>query len=177
MTPEFRHVLYLWRKPAWTESTAPEDAKKRDEWERTSIPLQLQMLFATMQAGRRGAASTTALTKSFGWDRAEAFQQHDIQELSRVLFDALEVEMAATAHSHVMPNLFRGVQRDYVRCTQCGFTRERKDLVLDLALVVKAEGKAHFMGTLEEALGNFVQQELLAVRATPHFSHPCRVPL
>lgn len=42
------------------------------------------------------AVETTDLTKSFGWERADAFRQHDVQELLRVLFDALEQEWKNT---------------------------------------------------------------------------------
>lgn len=34
---------------------------------------------------------TRELTKSFGWTENDSFQQHDIQELLRVLFEALEI--------------------------------------------------------------------------------------
>jgi hypothetical protein len=37
--------------------------------------------------------STKALTSSFGWNTADAFQQHDVQELNRILCDKLETKM------------------------------------------------------------------------------------
>jgi hypothetical protein len=37
--------------------------------------------------------STKDLTKSFGWDTYEAFMQHDVQELNRVLCEKLEDKM------------------------------------------------------------------------------------
>jgi ubiquitin carboxyl-terminal hydrolase 7 len=36
---------------------------------------------------------TTELTKSFGWDSLEAFNQHDVQEFNRVLQENLESKM------------------------------------------------------------------------------------
>lgn len=33
---------------------------------------------------------TKGLTKSFGWESADSFDQHDIQEFCSVLFDAIE---------------------------------------------------------------------------------------
>lgn len=62
---------------------------------------------------------TTAITKSFGWDRAESFQQHDVQELLRVLFDALEEEWADTPQASVIQDLYQGELVDYVLCTVC----------------------------------------------------------
>lgn len=37
--------------------------------------------------------STKDLTKSFGWDYQDAFMQHDVQELNRVLVEKLEERM------------------------------------------------------------------------------------
>lgn len=37
--------------------------------------------------------STKDLTQSFGWDSTDAFQQHDVQELNRILCDRLEEKM------------------------------------------------------------------------------------
>ena len=36
---------------------------------------------------------TKELTESFGWNKEQAFQQHDIQELMRLLSDYLEKKM------------------------------------------------------------------------------------
>lgn len=40
--------------------------------------------------GSWAVVETRELTHSFGWTAAESFRQHDVQELCRVLFDALE---------------------------------------------------------------------------------------
>ena len=81
------------------------------------IPRQLQALFARLALTNRGAVDTVALTKSFGWTQSDSFkagvamtrssmssivimrfavQQHDVQELMRVLFTALEEKLSAT---------------------------------------------------------------------------------
>lgn len=39
------------------------------------------------------SVSTKDLTKSFGWGTYDAFMQHDVQELNRVLCDKLEEKM------------------------------------------------------------------------------------
>jgi ubiquitin carboxyl-terminal hydrolase 7 len=74
MTPEFRAGLYRF-------NTTKDKA---------AIPFELQRLFAKLHRKEKQAISTRALTKSFGWDRSDSFTQHDVQELCRVLFDALE---------------------------------------------------------------------------------------
>lgn len=79
-TPEFRLALYKWSYD-----------KQKDPTEDRCIPLQLQGLFARLQMGEQSVVDTVKLTKSFGWQGHEAFEQQDVQELLRVLFDALEV--------------------------------------------------------------------------------------
>ncbi len=55
----------------------------------------------------RSAVSTKELTKSFGWTSYDAFMQHDVQELNRVLCEKLEDKMKVAAGSwvqlHVWP--------------------------------------------------------------------------
>ena len=57
------------------------------------------------------AVSTKDLTRSFGWDTYEAFMQHDVQELSRVLCEKLEEKMKARARARraCFPVDFMGV--------------------------------------------------------------------
>ena len=54
------------------------------------IPYQLQKLFANLQISRNSYVGTKALTKSFHWTSSESFQQQDVQEFCRVLFDAID---------------------------------------------------------------------------------------
>lgn len=57
-----------------------------------SIALALQSLFYKLQYSDNSVA-TKDLTKSFGWDTYDAFLQHDVQELNRVLCEKLEEKM------------------------------------------------------------------------------------
>jgi len=76
----------------------PEFANAIAEWEYESrhgnkeqcLPYQFQVLFAQMSHSRRNAVSTKAFTKSCGFGQSDVFQQHDVQELCRILFDAIE---------------------------------------------------------------------------------------
>ena len=79
MTPDFRRAVFKWKY----------DPVKDGE-EEHCIPLQLQKLFGYLQLSSMKAVDTVALTKSFGWEGSEVFQQQDVQELMRVMFDALE---------------------------------------------------------------------------------------
>ena len=53
-----------------------------------SIPFQLQRLFLALQTSKKRAVETTDITKSFGWDSSEAWQQHDIQVLRITKFES-----------------------------------------------------------------------------------------
>ena len=78
------------RRRADAAAAAAAAARARD-----SIPFQLQALFARMQLGRARACSTTGLTAAFQWERQAGLQQHDVQELCRLLFDAPNARRAA----------------------------------------------------------------------------------
>lgn len=66
-------------------------------------------IFVSIQTSHRTAVETTELTKSFGWDSNEAWQQHDIQELCRVMFDALEQVFKGTNQADLIDRLYQGV--------------------------------------------------------------------
>ena len=56
------------------------------------------------------------MTNSFGWKESDAFTQHDVQELCRVLFDALEKVFKGTEQETLINDLYQGEMKDYVRC-------------------------------------------------------------
>lgn len=150
MTPEFRRLLYMWEYERGADGEA-EDC----------IPLQLQTLFGQLQLSSERAVSTTALTASFGWSGRDAFQQHDVQELARVLFDALERALAGTPKQALMQNLFKGALCDYLQCKGCRRERRRDDTILDLSLVIKPWGSERAVASIEEALEEFVKPEVI----------------
>lgn len=144
MTPEFRKTLYQWRYVEEKEGPAED-----------SIPYQLQSLFAHLQMSKRGFVETTGLTKSFGWSAHDAFEQHDIQELNRVLFDALEKSFKDTPQENFINELYQGILLDKLRCQKCKKDRVREDKYLDIPLVIRN------ISSLEKALDLFVEPELL----------------
>lgn len=149
MTPEFRNALYRWE----FDGTEQDAAK--------SIPFQLQKLFLLLQTSSRPAIGTTDLTTSFGWDSSEAWQQHDVQELCRVMFDALEHKFKKTNQSNLITQLYEGKLKDYVQCLECGSESAREDTFLDVPLVVRPFGSSQAYGSVEEALRAFVTPETL----------------
>ncbi|XP_017048524.1 ubiquitin carboxyl-terminal hydrolase 47 [Drosophila ficusphila] len=147
MTPEFRNALYRW------EFDNDNEAK--------NIPYQLQKLFLNLQTSPKPAVETTDLTRSFGWDSTEAWQQHDIQELCRVMFDALEHKFKNTKQANLISNLYEGKMNDYVKCLECNTEKTREDTFLDIPLPVRPFGSSSAYGSIEEALRAFVQPETL----------------
>jgi hypothetical protein len=160
MTPEFRHAIYNWsfddcveaeweRRSAPKEGVAAEQAvtpgkvepKNIEEFkaqrEKKSIPRQLQKLFAHLQLSDSRAIDTKSLTKSFGWTDADAFTQHDVQELCRVLFDALEKAFKGTKQENLINQLYEGTMKDYVKCMECGYESARSDKYLDIPCVIR----------------------------------------
>ncbi|XP_067012676.1 ubiquitin carboxyl-terminal hydrolase 47 isoform X2 [Anabrus simplex] len=149
MTPEFRNALYKWE----FDGSETEQIK--------SIPYQLQKLFLNLQTSNKSAVETTELTRSFGWDSSEAWQQHDIQELCRVMFDALEHKFKRTDQADLISRLYEGKMIDYVKCLECGTEKYREDTFLDIPLPVRPFGSSVAYGSVKEALRAFVQPETL----------------
>ncbi|XP_028914992.1 ubiquitin carboxyl-terminal hydrolase 47 isoform X3 [Ornithorhynchus anatinus] len=149
MTPEFRNALYKW------------EFEEAEEDPVTSIPYQLQRLFVLLQNSKKRAIETTDVTRSFGWDSSEAWQQHDVQELCRVMFDALEQKWKQTEQADLINQLYQGKLKDYVRCLECGYEGWRIDTYLDIPLVIRPYGSSQAFASVEEALHAFIQPEIL----------------
>ncbi|ETO10188.1 hypothetical protein RFI_27185, partial [Reticulomyxa filosa] len=162
MTPEFRHAIFHWtyRPPPDyqqmeefmhllnNEETATSNKNKNENENNTvgnyfnsfddppeyCIPYQLQCLFGRLKLSSRGATSTKPLTNSFHWDSYEHFQQQDVQELMRVLFDAVDRTFARVGQVNFLNKLCRGTLLDYLDCQDCHSEKYREDSFLDLSL-------------------------------------------
>jgi hypothetical protein len=55
-----------------------------------------------MQENDIRQTSTEELTKAFGWENNEHREQHDVHELNRILFDALEQCFSGTDYDSVI---------------------------------------------------------------------------
>ena len=150
MTPEFRIAIYKWKYD-------PE----KDGNPEMCIPLQLQKIFALLQLSTQNAISTVALTKSFGWDSNEVFQQQDVQELSRKLFEALEDAFKGTDEEKVIDELFSGELIDYIKCIDIDHESEKRDKFLDFSLAIKPFDSDIIMHSLNECIESYLKPELL----------------
>ncbi|KAI6196587.1 hypothetical protein M3Y94_01127100 [Aphelenchoides besseyi] len=144
MIPEFRNVIFkIERKPS-----------ARD------IQFQLQKLFVQLQTSDKCSLPTVDLTSSFGWEN-EGLYQHDVQELFRLMIEAIEKKWANTEHKGCIENLYKGDIVDYVKCMRCKTVKPKNDMFLDLSLAVKSDGAFLPHKSLEEAISAFTKPEML----------------
>ncbi|XP_026195845.1 ubiquitin carboxyl-terminal hydrolase 40 isoform X2 [Anabas testudineus] len=150
-TPEFREELF---RLGPEELGCLEDKEKPGSKVRV-IPLELQRLFARLLLVDQQSASTADLTDSFGWNSSEGTNQHDVQELNRILFSALEHSLVGTSGSTFIQQLYHGTIVNSIVCKECGNVSQRQEDFLDLTVCVCG------VSSLEEALWNmFVEEEL-----------------
>ncbi|ODQ66799.1 hypothetical protein NADFUDRAFT_50704 [Nadsonia fulvescens var. elongata DSM 6958] len=139
-TNQFRKVVY--QIP--TETETPNE----------SVVLALQRCFYTLQTANY-PLDTLELTRSFGWDSGDAFTQHDVQELLRVLMDSLETRMKTTAVEGALSDIFVGEMKSYIKCVNVDFESSRKEEYWDIQLNVKG------MKNVEDSFKDYIQVEML----------------
>ncbi|XP_052095912.1 ubiquitin carboxyl-terminal hydrolase 40-like isoform X2 [Mytilus californianus] len=149
-TPEFRESLF----DLTEHELGSFDSKDIPGKKARVIPLQLQKLFTRLLLSNQQSISTTELTDSFGWNNKEELQQHDVQELNRILFSAVEASLVGTSGKDLINRLYHGTLVNQIICSVCGKVSEREEDYLDLTLTVAGNN------SLEEALcGSFVDME------------------
>ncbi|QLL30224.1 hypothetical protein HG536_0A00410 [Torulaspora globosa] len=124
------------------------------EGKNDNVTLALQRAFYQLQVSNL-PLDTTELTKSFGWDNAEAFTQHDVQELNRILMDRLETRMKGTAVEGELNHLFVGKMKSYIRCINVDYQSVRTEDFWDIQLNVKD------MKDLQTSFQNYIEVELM----------------
>ncbi|SCV02427.1 LAME_0H00298g1_1 [Lachancea meyersii CBS 8951] len=139
-TKLFRKVVY--KIP--TERDSPND----------SVALALQRSFYLMQKSQ-DPLDTLELTRSFGWDTGEAFTQHDVQELNRILMDRLETRMKGTEVESVLNELFVGKMKSYIRCVNVKYESSRVEDFWDIQLNVKN------LKGVQQSFANYVEVEMM----------------
>ncbi|KAI9259633.1 hypothetical protein BDA99DRAFT_513772 [Phascolomyces articulosus] len=119
-----------------------------------SIALSLQRLFYNLQFNN-DSVGTLEVTKSFGWNSADAFMQHDVQEFNRVLQDALEIKMKNTPAEDAIKKLFEGKMKSYIKCIDVDYESSRSEDYYDIQLNVKG------CKNLEESFKDYIAVETL----------------
>ncbi|CAG8667385.1 8986_t:CDS:10, partial [Cetraspora pellucida] len=119
-----------------------------------SISLALQRVFYQLQTSDT-PVGTTELTRSFGWDSLDSFNQHDIQEFNRLLQDNLEGKMKNTEADAAISKLFGGKTKSYVKCVSVDYESSRVEDYYDIQLNVKG------CKTLDDSFMEYIQEETL----------------
>ena len=119
------------------------------------VAFQLAKLFYKMQS-QPEPPRTTELTESFGWTRVMTLEQHDIQELARILLENLETKMKGTADERTIGRLFTGKQGKFIKCRDIDYTSRSVDKFQDIQLRVRE------CSSLVESIESELKKEELA---------------
>ncbi|RKP32671.1 cysteine proteinase [Metschnikowia bicuspidata] len=155
VTGAFRALVYdiptekMDNAPNTNTNTRPVDNKRA-----RSVALAMQRVFAHMQSAT-APVLTLKLTKSFGWDSSDAFTQHDVQELNRILMDTLELATRGSAVENKLNSLFVGAMKSYVKCVDVEYESSRVEPFWDIQLNVRGFQNLH------ESFQYYVEPELL----------------
>eukprot|EP01103_Thecamoeba_quadrilineata_P007295 TRINITY_DN1713_c0_g1_i3.p1 TRINITY_DN1713_c0_g1~~TRINITY_DN1713_c0_g1_i3.p1 ORF type:complete len:815 (-),score=134.84 TRINITY_DN1713_c0_g1_i3:828-3233(-) len=108
------------------------------DWDqsRNSIAKSLQKIFFQLQFKGK-SVSTKKLTESFGWNAQDVITQHDVQELNRLLCDALENQTKGTPVEGEIEKIFRGKQINSINCINIKHESSKTEAYYDLSLNVK----------------------------------------
>lgn len=152
MTPEFREKILQW-----------EFSQTAHGAEKDCIPFQLQKLFSRLQANKFKAEKTSDLTKSFQWHAHEVLEQHDIEELYKVLLTAIDRSLnKSSENAESYSSLFEGNLDSVIKCEECSTESTHVESYTDLALPLTKYSKQYKEATdLEKALLEYLSIELL----------------
>ncbi|EGW32749.1 uncharacterized protein SPAPADRAFT_54773 [Spathaspora passalidarum NRRL Y-27907] len=122
--------------------------------ELSNVALSLQRIFYLLSTSNEPVA-TLELTKSFGWDSSDAFTQHDVQELNRILMDKLETAMKGTKIEGRLNDIFVGKMKSYIKCVNVSYESSRVEDFWDIQLNVRG------FQNLSESFKNYIEIEML----------------
>lgn len=151
-TKSFRKKVY--QIP--TEDEINFDFESYQEYQKQpkTVSLALQRIFYKLQTSNV-AINSLELTHSFGWTTADAFTQHDVQELNRILMDRLENKMKGTDIDGCLNNIFVGKMNSFIRCINVDYESSRTEDFWDIQLNVKG------LKNIKESFENYVELEIL----------------
>eukprot|EP00742_Colponemidia_sp_Colp-10_P008382 GILJ01009078.1.p1 GENE.GILJ01009078.1~~GILJ01009078.1.p1 ORF type:complete len:1079 (-),score=209.65 GILJ01009078.1:147-3383(-) len=141
MTPELRLAILSLDLPV---DSAADDTK-------TKFLRSFQNLFVNLQLLDQDSVGTLELTSTFGWTGTQASEQHDVQELNRLLFDVLERALIGTSSDGLIQRLYRGSFVNQVICCSCNRVSERVEPFGDICLQVNGlSGVKHSLEMMTE---------------------------
>ncbi|OBA20575.1 hypothetical protein METBIDRAFT_78917 [Metschnikowia bicuspidata var. bicuspidata NRRL YB-4993] len=146
-TKKFRNLVC--QIPTQEQTTAKTSNKNSK-----AVALALQRIFYLMESSDQ-PVGTMELTRSFGWDSSEAFTQHDVQELNRVLMDKLESAMKGSHIENRLNDIFVGRMKSFIKCVNVPYESSRIEDFWDIQLNVKG------LRNLLESFRNYIDIEML----------------
>lgn len=138
----------IFRKLVYQIPTAPNPNTK------ISVPLALQRIFYLLSTSKN-TVGTMELTKSFGWDTSDAFTQHDVQELNRILMDKLENAMKGSPIENCLNDIFVGKMKSFIKCVNVKYESSRIEDFWDIQLNVRG------FKNLQQSFQNYIEIEML----------------
>lgn len=151
-TKVFRKKVY--KIPTDDEIKLEMDSYEDYKHQHKTVSLALQRIFYRLQTSNV-AINSLELTHSFGWTTADAFTQHDVQELNRILMDRLETKMKGTEIDGCLNDIFVGKMKSFIRCVNVDYESSRTEDFWDIQLNVKG------LKDIKESFDNYVELELL----------------
>lgn len=151
---KFREIVYAMR-----DDQIHKSGSESPSGTRMSLPLALQSVFLRLETSDH-AVNTIELTRSFGWDSMDAFTQHDVQELARILCDKLEERLKGTPGDRAIQDLFEGKVDNFIECIDVDYKSTKPESFYDVPVNVRG-----FTGepliSLENALKEFTAVETM----------------
>ncbi|KAI9818363.1 MAG: hypothetical protein M1826_001385 [Phylliscum demangeonii] len=139
---------------AFRKSQAIYQIPTEDEEKLTNSAYTLQRLFYLLQTSN-DAVPTAELTRSFGWDSRQIFEQQDVQELSRILMERMEEKMKGTKAENALAKLFVGKTKTYISCIHVNYESSRVEDFWDIQLNVRGNKN------LDESFKDYIQVETM----------------
>jgi ubiquitin carboxyl-terminal hydrolase 7 len=133
---------------------ADDDTKDQDAQTPVSAASTATATPAASQK-RKKAVTTKNLTNAFGWRGMQVFEQHDVQELARILYEKIENKLIGTPLATSIQDLLCGTMQSYLKCVDVDYESARDEPFYDISLQV--EGLANLHMSLEQ----YVTPELL----------------
>ncbi len=151
-TKKFRKKVY--QIPTQDEIKFDLDSFREYLEQPKSVSLALQRIFYNLQTSDK-PIDTMELTDSFGWTSADAFTQHDVQEMNRILMDKLESRMKHTDIEGCLNDIFVGKMKSFIRCVNVDYESSRTEDFWDIQLNVKG------LKNIKQSFENYIEMELL----------------
>ena len=126
---------------------------------RMTLPLALQSVFLRLESSEH-PVNTVELTRAFGWDSMDAFTQHDVQELARILCDKLEEKLKGTSNARAIQDLFEGQLENYIECLDIDYKSTKVEPFYDIPVNVRGFTGEPLL-SLENALREFTAVEVM----------------